>query len=59
MLTGVRDAVRNAAKDGKLLAEVQKARPTALWDEKWGRGFIRPDVFVSLIYPGVTAKPRG
>ncbi len=57
MLVGVRDTVRNAAKGGKTLEDVQKAKPTAAWDAVWGNGFIKPDQLVAFVFATVnTAK---
>jgi len=50
MLVGVRDAVTPLVAAGKSLDEVKAAKPTAPWDEKWGGGFIKPDVFVEIAY---------
>jgi hypothetical protein len=58
MLVGARDRVRDLAASGKTLAEIQAAKPTAAWDEVWGKGFIAPDRFVESIYAGVAATKR-
>jgi glyoxylase-like metal-dependent hydrolase (beta-lactamase superfamily II) len=50
MLVTVRDRVK-ALKDGKKsLADVIAAKPTADLDATWGKGFIQPDAFVTLVY---------
>ncbi len=53
MLAGVRDAVAAQKKQGKSLAETVAAKPTAAFDEKWGKGFLPADTFVALVYAGV------
>ncbi len=50
MLTSVRDKVRAARKQGKSLAEVQAARPTAPFDEAWGKGPMPPNDFIAIVY---------
>ena len=50
MLTAVRDRVRTAKRAGKSLAEVQAAKPTADFDEMWGKGFMGPADFLALVY---------
>jgi glyoxylase-like metal-dependent hydrolase (beta-lactamase superfamily II) len=50
MLSAVRDRVRTAKRAGKSLAEVQAAKPTADFDEMWGKGFMGPADFLALVY---------
>ena len=50
MLTAVRDRVRTAKRAGKSLAEVQSAKPTAEFDELWGKGFVQAADFLTLVY---------
>ena len=50
MLASSRDAVAPLVKAGKTLDEVKAAKPTAALDEKWGKGFLKPDVWVSIVY---------
>jgi len=50
MLVTVRDRVK-VLKDGKkTLADAVAAKPTADLDAQWGKGFIQPDAFVTLVY---------
>jgi len=35
---------------GRTEKEVVAAKPTAEFDAAWGKGFIQPDAFVSLVY---------
>jgi cyclase len=46
----VRDRVAKLKAEGKAKADVVAAKPTAEFDAKWGQGFIKPDVFVGLVY---------
>ncbi len=53
MLVGVRAQVAEQKKQGKSLADTVAARPSADFDAKFGGGFMKPEVFVSLVYQGV------
>jgi glyoxylase-like metal-dependent hydrolase (beta-lactamase superfamily II) len=53
MLTAVRDKVRALKASGKSLADVQAAKPSAAFDEAWGKGMLQPNDFVGLIYSTV------
>lgn len=57
MLAGIRDRVLPLVKAGKTLAQVQAAKPTAAYDEKWGKGFLKPDDFVGIVYASLSKKP--
>jgi cyclase len=50
MLARVRDRVARLKADGKTKEQVIAAKPTADLDEKWGGGFMEPDVWVGLVY---------
>ena len=50
MLSTVRDRVRTAKAAGKTLAEVQAAKPTADFDEAWGKGFMQAGDFLAIVY---------
>jgi glyoxylase-like metal-dependent hydrolase (beta-lactamase superfamily II) len=50
MLAQVRDRVAKLKAEGKSAEEVVAAKPTADFDEKWGGGFMEPDVWVGLVY---------
>jgi glyoxylase-like metal-dependent hydrolase (beta-lactamase superfamily II) len=53
MLIAVRDSVATLKKQGKSLEEIIAAQPSAAYDEKWGKGFTKPNIFISLVYQGV------
>lgn len=57
MLVGVRDAVKPLVAQGKSLAEVQAAKPSAPFDAKWGGGFMKPDRFVEIVYNDYSQQP--
>ena len=50
MLTEIRDRVREAKNAGKSLAEVQGAKPSAAFDEAWGKGMMGANDFVAIVY---------
>ena len=50
MLRTVLDRVAALKGEGKSLEEVQAARPTEDFDERWGGGFIDGDALVSAVY---------
>ena len=50
MLTTIRDKVRTLKASGKSLADVQAAKPSAEFDEAWGKGMMNADRFVEIVY---------
>jgi glyoxylase-like metal-dependent hydrolase (beta-lactamase superfamily II) len=50
MLASVRDNVAKLKKEGKSLDETVAAKPTAAYDEKWGK---KPAAFIGYVYQGV------
>jgi len=46
----VRDRVQKLKTAGETLDQVVAKKPTADLDEQWGKGFMPPDVFVTVIY---------
>ena len=50
MLVGARDNVAKLKKEGKSLDETIAAKPTAAYDEKWGK---KPEAFIGYVYQGV------
>ena len=55
MLAGVRDAIQKLVEQKKSLAEVVAAKPTAPWDEKWGKGYMKPDKFTEIVFTDLQA----
>ncbi len=53
MLAGTRDAVAAAKQQGKSVEETIAAKPTAAYDEQWGKGFMNPEAYTRLVYQGV------
>jgi glyoxylase-like metal-dependent hydrolase (beta-lactamase superfamily II) len=56
-LSTIRDRVAALKGEGKSLNEVVAAKPTAAYDEKWGRGFVNGEFFTELVYKGVGKDP--
>lgn len=50
MLISLRDKISKHIFEGKTLNEIQAAKPTQGFDEKWGHGFLTPDQFVQILY---------
>ncbi|HKY22243.1 MAG TPA: MBL fold metallo-hydrolase [Vicinamibacterales bacterium] len=50
MLVVVRDRVQKMKKSGSSLEDVAAAKPTKDLDEIWGKGFMPPDNFVTIVY---------
>jgi cyclase len=50
MLAAVSGRVRQLIRQGKTLDQAVAARPTAKYDEVWGKGFLPPEKFVAMLY---------
>ena len=53
MLVEVRGKIAALKAQGKTLADVEAAHPTAALDAKWGRSVIDGQLFTALVYRGV------
>ena len=53
MLVGIHDNVAALRKSGRTLEETVAAKPTAIYDAKWGQFVIDPAFFTKLVYEGV------
>lgn len=56
MLATVRDRVAKLIAEGKTEAEVIAAKPSAEWDETWGKVFLKPEQFIQLVYASLGQK---
>jgi cyclase len=56
MLVDVRDRIRIAIRVGKSRAAVIASQPTQAHDDRWGRGFMKPDVFTGLAYDSLSGR---
>ncbi|MBK5296890.1 MAG: MBL fold metallo-hydrolase [Vicinamibacteria bacterium] len=50
VLVTVRDRVQKLKSGGQSLEQVVAAKPTKDLDEVWGKGFMQPDFFVTIVY---------
>jgi cyclase len=55
MVAAVSGRVAQLVKEGKTLDEIIAAKPTADYDERWGKGFIPPPRFIEMLMKA-TAK---
>jgi glyoxylase-like metal-dependent hydrolase (beta-lactamase superfamily II) len=53
MLVAIRENVASLKKQGRSLADIIAAKPTAVYDAKWGQFLIDPAFFTQLVYEGV------
>jgi len=53
MLVTIRENVAKLKAQGKSAEEVVDARPTAAFDDRWGKAIISPAFFTKLVYKGV------
>jgi glyoxylase-like metal-dependent hydrolase (beta-lactamase superfamily II) len=53
MLVAIRDKVAALKKQGRSLPDTIAAKPTAVFDAKWGNFLITPAAFTGLVYMGV------
>ena len=56
VMVQVRDRVAALIRQGKTREAVIAAKPTAEWDATWGAGFMKPDVFLGIVYQSLTKK---
>jgi cyclase len=56
MMIKIRDRVAPLVKQGKTREQVIAAKPTADLDAKWATGFLKPDVFLGIVYDGMVKK---
>ena len=56
MLTKIRDRIQSQIKAGKTLEEIKSSRPTQDFDSEWGGGFLKPDMFVGIVYQSLIQK---
>ena len=56
MLVTARAAIAPLVAAGRSLEEVQAAKPTAALDEKWGKDFVKPELFTLAAYHSLKKK---
>jgi cyclase len=57
MLLAVRDRVTKLVKSGATLEQVMAAQPLADLDRTWGKGFMKPDAFLQVVYRDLSREP--
>jgi glyoxylase-like metal-dependent hydrolase (beta-lactamase superfamily II) len=53
VMVTVRDRVQKLKKEGRTVEEVVKAEPTKDLDPTWGKGFMQPAQFVTIVYQSI------
>jgi glyoxylase-like metal-dependent hydrolase (beta-lactamase superfamily II) len=53
MLVATVGKIKALAKQGKTVEEVVAAKPTADFDERWGKGFVPPARYIEMIMKGL------
>ncbi|TMG76378.1 MAG: MBL fold metallo-hydrolase [Betaproteobacteria bacterium] len=56
MLAAVSGNIRSQIGAGKTLEQVIASKPTAKYDEVWGKGFLAPEKFVAMLYGNLKKK---
>jgi glyoxylase-like metal-dependent hydrolase (beta-lactamase superfamily II) len=59
MLAEVSATMNALVAEGKNLDEIKAAKPTAKFDETWGKGFMQPEPWVEMVYQGVKRQQAG
>jgi len=54
VLETLRDRIAKLVAEGKSKEEVIAAKPTEDYDPKWGGGFMKPDVWVGILYTSLS-----
>lgn len=56
MLLDVRSRTRAAIQKGVTLADFIASKPTADYDKTWGKGFLPPEKFLTIIYQDLSTR---
>lgn len=56
MLATVSDRIKDQVKAGRTLEEVVASKPSAQFDDVWGKGFLPPEKFVAMLYGNLVKK---
>ncbi len=56
MVAGSWAAVKKLVAEGKTRDEAVALKPTAAWDETWGKGFLKPEAWVSILWTDAASK---
>jgi glyoxylase-like metal-dependent hydrolase (beta-lactamase superfamily II) len=58
MVATVAGRLKALVQQGQTLEQAIKAKPTADYDAAWGKGFIGPDRFVTMLYQELNPTAR-
>jgi len=58
MLATISGRVRDQMRAKRTLEQVQAAKPTAEFDAVWGKGFLKPDKFVEMLYKNMEKRAQ-
>lgn len=56
MLLDVRSRTRTALQQGMTLANFIASKPTADYDNTWGKGFLSPEKFLTIVYQDLASR---
>jgi glyoxylase-like metal-dependent hydrolase (beta-lactamase superfamily II) len=58
MLATISGRIREQMRAKRTLEQVQASKPTAEFDAVWGKGFLKPDKFVEMLYKNLEKRAR-
>lgn len=58
MLVSVRSRIEPMLAAGNTKEQVVAAKPTQDLDQRWGKGFLKPDAFVEIVYASLNSAKR-
>ncbi len=58
MLAVVSNRIKGQLKQGKSLEQVLASKPSADYDQQWGKGFLTPPKFVEMIYKNLQIQKK-
>jgi len=58
VVLAITNRVARLVTQGRTLAQIVAAKPSAEYDAKWGTGFIKPDQFVTMVQSSVATSGR-
>ena len=56
MLSTISARIRDQLRAKRTLEQVQASKPTAEFDAAWGKGFLKPDKFVEMLYKNMEKR---
>jgi cyclase len=58
LLATVATRIKQLMKQGKSLEQIKAAKPTAEYDEVWGKKYFKPDDWVEVVYRGLERQRK-